>query len=210
HLLAAFSRSGMTATSGTPESQAERAEVCRFFDERSSAAQKLSFIHATMRRDMKRATAFFERIEGLLASLSEAERQAPSFLLALAEISADDAARARYLAVEQGTAETGLRARMIALAATFGWLTPEQRTAEMGAMIDALLARRSIGFADVAAICTLDAAGELDGALSRIKGAIARDGVAGAAILACLGDRVARGRVFAALASPDERDVQVA
>ena len=210
-LLAIFSRNGMTATRGAPESQAYRAQVCQYFDERLTAAQKLSFIHATMRNDMAVANAFFERIDGFLASLTETERQSPALLIALAEISVDDVTRGRYLVAERATADPALRARMIALAATFGWLTPEERAAERIGMINDILAGRSIGFVEVEAICSLNDAGKLDGELSRLKvPSASAASAAAAAALACLGDRGARVRVLAALTSADERDVRVA
>jgi hypothetical protein len=210
-LLAIFAGNGMTATRGAPESQAYRRQVCGFFDERLTAAQKLSSIHATMRRDMSQAIAFVERTEGLLASLTAEERGSSEFLLALAEISADDATRDRYLAAERASAQPAHRARMIALATTLGWLSPAERAAELVGMVNDLLGSRSLGFGEVEAICALNGARELDGELSRVKIPPARVGhTAVAAALACLGDDSARTRVFAALPSADERDVQVA
>jgi hypothetical protein len=164
-----------------------------------------------MRRDMSQAIAFVERTEGLLASLTAEERGSSEFLLALAEISADDATRDRYLAAERASAQPAHRARMIALATTLGWLSPAERAAELVGMVNDLLGSRSLGFGEVEAICALNGARELDGELSRVKIPPARVGhTAVAAALACLGDDSARTRVFAALTSADERDVQVA
>jgi hypothetical protein len=100
---------------------------------------------------------------------------------------------------------------MIALATTLGWLSPEERLAEIFGMINELLARPSVGFGEVEAICSLNATRELDGELSRVRIPSAR--AASSAVsagLACLGDDAARGRVLAALTSADDRDVQVA
>jgi len=100
---------------------------------------------------------------------------------------------------------------MIALASTLGWLSPGERLAEIRGMIDGLLARPAIGFGEVETICSLNATGELDGELSRVKVPPARAGSpVVAAALACLGDEAARARVLAMLSSADERDVQVA
>jgi hypothetical protein len=211
-LLDVFARSGMVATRGAPQSQAARLDICPFFDERLSAAQKLSFIHATMRRDrMGHPSASFKRIDGLFAGLTDSEKQSPAFALALAEISIDDATRAAYLAALRAIDQPALRVRMIALAATLGWLTHDQQTDEVVATINEILARRAIGLAEVAAICSMNAAGELDGELARVTVAPALEASAAvSASLACLGDRVARVRVLNALTSADERDVQVA
>ena len=49
----------------------------------------------------------------MLGGMSDAERQAPELTAALAQVSADDATRERYLGMERGTSDAGLRARMI-------------------------------------------------------------------------------------------------
>jgi hypothetical protein len=213
-LLRMFSRNGMTATRGVGESEdlaGYRHQVCQFFDDRLTPARKLAFIHDMMRRDMRQARAFFERIDRLLAALGEAERQSPAFVHALAEISADDTTRERYLAVERATRQAPLRSRMIALAANLGWLSPESRREELVAMINDVLASPAIGFADVELACSLNAAGDLSGQLSQVSVPAARAGVpAVAAVRACLGSAEARALTLAALASADDRDVQVA
>jgi len=210
-LLAAFASSGMTATRGVPDSQASRRQVCGFFDDRLGAARKVSLIHDTLRGDMRHAVAFIDRISTLLASLSAEERGSGAFLQALAEISVDDATRARFLAAERASAQPAARSKMIALATTLGWLSPDQRLAEIVAMINELLAGPAPGFGEVEAICSLNANGELDGELARVRVPPARAASAPvSAALACLGDAAARARVLAVLSSADERDVQVA
>ena len=70
----------MIAVSGLSESDPRavyRREVCQFIDDRLSPAQKLDFIHGLLRRDMAEVRMFLERIEGLFASLTDGERQAP-------------------------------------------------------------------------------------------------------------------------------------
>jgi hypothetical protein len=211
-LLAAFARSGMTATRGAGDARGERREICPFFDERTSAAQKLDWIHATMRRDMARTIAFVERIEGLLASLSDAERDSSDFVRALGAISADRTARQAYLAASRALVDPASRARRIALAAALGWLSPGERAAETVAMIDALLARAALGFGEVETVCSLNEDGRLDGERERISVPAARaGGVAAAAVRACLADRgVAREHTLRALSSADEGEVRVA
>jgi len=209
-LLRIFSANHMIATRGVGQSgegAARRGQICQFFDERLTPERKLAFVHATMRRDMSEAHAFFERIEHLLASVTQAERQSPAFLRVLAEISADDATRERYLASERATGKAPLRARMIALADNLAWLAPEDRKKELAGLIGDVLANPSIGFADVDLVCSLGDAPVpgLEASWPRI----ARS-AASSAVLACLGDAEARSRTLAALASSDDRDVQVA
>jgi hypothetical protein len=153
----------------------------------------------------------FARIETLLASLTEAERLAPAFLLALATVSADDATRARYLAAARAVTQGSLRARMIALATTLGWLTPAQRQAERAALVADTLASPSMGLADAGLICSLGATPDPPAGHGSMRPANASGHPAAAtAALACLGDAPARERILAALASADERDVQAA
>src|SRR5207245_10018457 len=113
-LLQVFGHNHMTSVAGVRSGDpqyAYRGEVCQFFDERQDAAKKLAFIHTLLGRDMAQARGFFKRIEKLLASVSESEKASPAFTHALAEISADDAARSRFLAFEHN-AEPGERVPM--------------------------------------------------------------------------------------------------
>jgi len=205
-LLRAFSASGMTATHGVrpAEDGGERERVCRFFDERVAPVQQLDFIHATLRGDMGVALASFARIDTLLAALLADAQPAQPFLHALAELSADDGTRARYLAAARATRDAPRRLRMIALAQSLGWLSPQQRETELAALVNEILARPTIGFAEVELACAI---GE-ERALS--PAAIAPRGAGADAVLACLGDADSRTRTLLALASPDERDVQMA
>src|SRR6185295_11677388 len=68
-LLSQFAANSMTVTSGLTASDPRagyREEVCKFFDERLSPAQKLAFIHQILGRDMAEVRMFFERIETFL------------------------------------------------------------------------------------------------------------------------------------------------
>jgi len=213
-LLRIFSANHMTATHGVGESgdgASRRRQICQFFDERLTPGRKLALVHGMMRRDIGEARAFLERIEQLLAGMSEEERRSAQFLHALAEISADDATRERFLAVEHATGAAPLRARMIALAGHLGWLSPEDRRKEVAALVGDVLANPSIGFADVDLVCSMDE--EPDSTREAFRSSIAPSHArrtATDAVLACLGDAGARERTLAALASADDRDVQVA
>ncbi|HUQ27817.1 MAG TPA: hypothetical protein VM051_04450 [Usitatibacter sp.] len=212
-LLSAFSRNSMVAIPGMREHDARmayRRQVCQFYDERRGAAQKLGAIHAMMKRDMGEARAFFERIENLLASVPEEERRSNAFAHALAEISADDAARSRYLAIARAE-RAEMRARMVKVAATVGWLSPAQEQEEHVRLASDLIARDSVGYAEVNLICSLNREGVLDAAAAKSPLAGMSDQrVSHAAALACLGRPDAHARVVRALVSSDERDVRIA
>ena len=117
----------MVVGSGLADSDPEaafRQEICRFVDDRLSPAAKLAFIRSLLHRDMAEVRMFLERIEGLFATLSEADRQSPAYALALGDIARDDAARERYLKFAEDADLPRIRARMIQLAVTLGWLAP--------------------------------------------------------------------------------------
>src|SRR4051794_3386307 len=98
-LLTQFAASSMTVTSGLTDADAKasyRREVCQFFDERLSVAQKLAFIHEILQRDMPEVRMFFERIEKFLASVKSEERQTIAFTQALDAIERDQVARDKY------------------------------------------------------------------------------------------------------------------
>ena len=212
-LLASFSRNSMVAIPGLREHDARmayRAQVCQFYDERRSAAQKLAAIHAMMKRDMGEARGFFERIENLLATIPEEEKHSGPFAQALAQISADDATRNRYLAVARGE-RAEMRARMVKVAAALGWLTPRQEQEEHVRMVGDLIARDAIGYAEVDLVCSLNRDGTLDAAAAGSALATAPyQRASHAAALACLGRHDAHARVIQALVSSDERDVRIA
>ena len=210
--LRAFSGNHMVATQGVRDGEADsryRDQVCGFFDERVTPAGKLAWVHAMMGRDMAEANGFFERIEGMLAGASGADRAAPEFALALARASADDAVRESFLATMRATRAAGVRLRMIAVATTLGWLDPAQRNAELVRMMDDVLAGSAIGFAEVELACSLGIGmhtGRWPAAAPPRHPAPA----ARTAVLACLGSEEARALTVAALASADDREVQVA
>ena len=154
---------------------------------------------------------FLERIEGLFASLSETERQAPSFNRALREIARDDAARDRYLRFAEDADLPQTRARMIRLAGSLGWLSPADQRAELVRMVGDLIARSSIGTSEVELICTLNERNELDQERHRLQPSPLQAGNANnAAALACLGSAEGRARVLRALTSRDDAEVQIA
>ncbi len=210
-LLAMFSHNHMTRVSGMTEADpgwSTRHQICEFFDERPGPGDKVRFVHDMMRRDPTQAVRFLERIEHLFAGFTEAQRETPQFSAALAELSADDATRDRYLAIERGE-KPAMRTRMIALATTFGWLSPAARRDELTAMLNDLFASRSLGFGDADLVCGLNTDHTLDASLAKLRAPVAQ-GAAAQAALACLGSPDARRRIVAALASPRPEDVEIA
>jgi len=212
-LLATFSRNSMVSIAGLRPGDARmpyRRQVCGFYDERQGPGEKLAAIHAMMKRDMGEARGFFERIENFLAFLTEDERHSATFTQALAQISADDAIRGRFLAQARGE-RPEMRARMVKVAATLGWLTQAQERDEQLRIASDLIARDAVGYAEVDLVCSMNSDGALDAAAARSPLAnLADSQVSHAAVLACLGRHDAHERVLRALVSGDERDVRIA
>ncbi len=213
-LLAKFSQNRMTYVSGVREGDAgmqHRRDVCEFYDERREAAEKLQFIHGVLRRDAGQVRVFFERIEKMLASVDDLDRQSPSYIAAMGEITRDRVARDRFVAYSHEAAPPDIRSRMLLVASELGWLTPAQLRAEQMTMVSDLMAHNAVGFAEVNLICAINAGGELTPEFNHSPLLRMRPvKVAQAAALACLGSAPAREQVIAAVDSPDDREVQVA
>ena len=213
-LLASLAPSSMTVATGLSDSDpgaAFRRDVCHFSDDRLSTAQKLDFVHQLLDREMAEVRMFLDRIEKYAASLNEVERHTPAVARVLEAIARDTAARARYLEFARDADQPAVRARMITLAGTLGWLSPLEKRAELMRMIGDQFARDSIGPADVDLVCMLNRGHELDQELRSLQlSSVQPNKVAHAAVLACLGNTEARARVLGALTSPDDGDVQIA
>ena len=212
-LLRVFGNNHMTRVAGVRAGEplyAQREQVCQFFDERLDAARKIAFIHGLMRRDMSEARQYFRRIEKVMASMSDAERVSPAVQRTLAALAVDEESRKRFVAFEHG-AEPGERARLIDLGTALGWFDPNARQDEQVALVNELMRQPRLSYLDVDLACRLNADGALDGELARVRLPADRAKSAGhEAALACLGSGTARVPALRALASPDERDVQVA
>jgi len=210
-LLRLFGPSSMVATTGLRDDEPNadfRQQVCRFYDDRHDAAEKLATIHELLARDVGEARLSLERIEKFFATLAPAERDSPGYMAAMARVAEDKPTRARYLDFVHDADDPAVRVRMITLASTLGWLTPAEQRAEQGRMIHDVLAGKGMGFGEVDLICSLNRDGGLDGAVS--DEVVRTPRTAQAAGLACLGSKEARARVVGALASSDETEVQVA
>ena len=206
-MLSVFSRNGMARVSGAGSSQAaHRARVCKFFDERTSAATKLAFAH-TLLRDADIGD-YLKRVEALLASLTPEQKATADFTQALGSVSADSATRSRFLTATRA-ASNGERARMIALAVQLGWLDEPQRRQEAVALVEDMLRSRKTGFDEVDVACRLNADRALDGEAARLRDKDSAN-VADSAVLACMGDAAARTRTLQALLSANESEARIA
>ena len=213
-LLGYFATDSMIAVSGLTESEsrgAYRRESCHFVDDRLTPAVKLEFVHGLLRRDMAEVRMFLDRIEGLFASLSETERQDPSFTRTLDAIARDDVARDRYMRFAEDADLPRIRARMIVLAGTLGWLSSADQRAELMRMAGDLMAQESIGAAEVDLICALNKDRGLDEERRRLSLSPAQaDKVANAAVLGCLGSAEGHARVLRALTLGNEAEAEIA
>lgn len=213
-LLSQFSTNGMTATAGMRASDPRagyRQEICQFVDERQSAAQTLAFVHRILGRDMSEVRMFLDRIETFAASLTESQRQTPSFIRAFDELANDQPARERFLAFARDADEPSLRARMIKLAHNLGWLSAEGQRDELARLTADLLASGKIGTDDVDLVCSLNRDKALDAAIGRSRlSSVESDSLPMAAIKACLGSVDGRARVLQALTGASGRDAEIA
>ena len=210
-LVSLFAPASMIATDGlraTDPNADYRAQSCRYYDDRLTQADKLRVAHSALGGTPIEMRMAFDRVEKLFGAVTPADRRDPSMAKALADLAADGPSRERYLAVVRDTEDPALRIRMIALARTAGWLTPQQQTAELELMIRDVLAGNALGFGEVELICGLNKERELDGALARVGNP--GSGTARDAALACLGSPERRSRVIRAVSSANEGDVQIA
>ena len=213
-LLSHFGSTSMSVASGLSGSDpraAYRGEVCRFVDDQLPATQKLAFIQQILGREPAKARTFLGRIERFFAALPEDERRQPSFVQRLGEIGRDRGARDRYLGFARDADQPSVRARMMGVARTVGWLTPEEYRNELVRMIDGMLAQSSMTTAEVDLICSLNESHELDQQLHRLKpSSIAASRADRAAALACLGSAEDHARMLDVLTSANDEAVRMA
>lgn len=213
-LLKAFSANSMTYARGvadSPTESARRTQICQLFDDRLTPARKLAAIHTMIKGEATDARAVLDRVEKLLASLTDAQRATPDFRQALAQVATDRATGNRVLEAARATSQPDQRVRLIALSTELGWLTREQQAGEHARLFSDLLARNAVGYAEVDLACSLNEFGELQEELPVVMAAPSRASPASrAAVLACMGEAQSHAQVIRALASPAVKDVQVA
>jgi len=207
-----FAPASMTVTEGWRETDRDagfRAEACRYHDDRLTPAMKLAAIRTVMTRSMAETRLALDSIEKFFAAAAAQARGEPAFAAELASLAADAPLRTRYLQLARDTPDPAVRLRLIALGGEIGWLSPQERRAEQIRMVADVLAAGGAGYGEVDLICALNADRSLDAERGRLPVAL-RSGRAADAALACLGDARGRERTLAAIASRDEREVQIA
>ena len=213
-LLGLFAPVSMTVATGAGDADPHagfRRDVCHFSDDRLSAARKLGFVHQLLRREMAEVRMFLDHIEKYTSSLREIDRQMPDVAHALDAIVRDRATRARYIEFTRDADEPAVRARMLEVARTLGWLSAEEQRVELIRMFGEHLAGNAVSTLEVDLACTLNKDGQLAQELARLEVRPERAGqVAHAAVLACLGSRDGHARVLRALTSADDNEVQLA
>jgi hypothetical protein len=180
-------------------------------DDRLSGPQKVAFVHQLLKRDMAEVRLFLDDLERFSTSFRPAERVQRDTAAAFTAIAQDQAVRDRYLTFARDADEASVQVRMMALARSFGWLTPAQEQAEFVAMLASRMQRSALGRDEVDLACArrVDAAG--DAALQPLlRGALASAKVTNAAVLACLGMPEARARVVRAVTSDDAGEIAIA
>jgi len=209
-LLAAFAPFSLTSVAGLTPADPHwqtRLDMCQFADERRPVGAKLAFVYGLLQRHIGEARLNLDRIRRLRESLDASVRDDPLAAQVLEVIARDEDARDRVLAYARQTDRPDTRVAMLDLARDVGWLTREAHRDELAAMLRELQSRRDAGVAEVNLACRLNADGSLDGRLDASQGA---EGVAQAAMRACLGSAEDRAQTLRALLGPAESDVQLA
>ncbi|HVF63355.1 MAG TPA: hypothetical protein VNE58_05115 [Casimicrobiaceae bacterium] len=213
-LLGLFAPVSMTAVGGATDDDPYagfRRDVCQFSDDRLSAAQKVSFVHQVLRREVAEVRMLFDHVERYANSLSDAQLRHPAVRKALDAIAADDASRLKYLEFARDADEASVRTRMLAVAHRLGWLTADEHRAEHVRMIAEHLAGTAIGSGEVDLFCAMNKDRALGEAVRRLPlPATQSDRVAQAAVLACHGSSQGRARVLRALIGADDTDIAIA
>ena len=213
-LLRLFGPSSMVAVSGLTDADPNaslRQEVCGFAADSRSDAQRASFLHEVLRRDVAEVRMFLDDLEYYVASITAAEPRHPDVAAALAAIEHDLEARGRYLEFARDADEASVQLRMMALAVKLGWLSPAGERDEFVRMIEDRMARGALGRNEVDLVCAA-AEARGSGLAGRLvaSGAAQPGNVAHAAVLACLGDAEAHEQTVRALTGARDEDAEIA
>jgi hypothetical protein len=208
-LLSQFSAFGMTAARGMTDSDPNasvRRDVFQFADERLSDVQKLGFVHQLLQRPVAQTRVHLDRIQRFTKQLDDPARRTPQVALALTQVAADVATRARFLEFTRDADQPEVRARLLALARDLGWLSNEERWDELALLLGELQARSVLGMTEVDLACTLSQEHDLDGAYVGAE----RADTPHAAVRACLGSAEGRVLTLQSLMSTNTAEVQIA
>ncbi len=213
-LLNLFGPSSMVAVAGLTNADphaAFRNDMCSLADDGDADARKLTFMHTVLQRDASEVRMFLDHLERYAASIGPTQRQRPEVAAALHTIEADRPTRERYLAFTRDADEATVQARMMALAGTLGWLSPEQEKAEFLRMVAARMGRGSLSKTEVDLVCSTQQAQQPTLAPQLLATGQVRPGnTSHAAALACLGSAAAHAQTIRALSSSVDDDVAIA
>ena len=143
-LLSNFSAHSMVATSGIGSAgpMAEHGQdICRFSDDRRTPAQRADFIHELLGREMAEVRLFLDRIERYAARLAGRRARAARRRRRARAHRGRRSSRQRYLDFARDADQVSVRARMLDLAQSLGWLTPGEKWTEAVRMFGDQLAR---------------------------------------------------------------------
>lgn len=213
-LLGAFGPTSMVSVKGIVDDDphiALRNDICNLADDRRSTAQKLTFVHQVLRRDVTEVRMLLDHLERYVGSVSAAQRLQPDVAEAFDAIRRDVGARERYLSFARDADLATVQSRMVDLARNLGWLSDAQQQDEFVRLITTRMARDGVGRHEVDLVCDSPLARE-EGVLARVRAGGTADAakVAHSAVLACLGSGEAHDRTVRALTSARPEDVEVA
>jgi hypothetical protein len=178
-----------------------RGEMCRFFDDRLTAARKLDFVGELLKREMAEVRMYLERIEAYLEGLGDAAMASPEWQASLGRIAVNDGARERFLQFARDAEPPPVRLRMMEVADRLGWLAPGQARQEHVRLVQSLLDARRLGMGEADIVCRV--AGERSIAAGELRFP-ARSEPALSVVRACLGDAEARRSVHPMLLSQND------
>ncbi len=213
-LLSLFGPSSMIAVAGLTDTDPQaglRRDLCGLADDRPAADRKLAFVHEVLKRDVTEARMFLDHLERFAASIRPAQRLIPETAAALAAIESDHGTRDRFLEFARDADDASVQTRMMALARTLGWLSPQQEQAEFLKMVADRMTRGRLGRNEVDLVCSTQHSGEAGLAQQLLATGAPRPGnVAHSAALACLGSAQGHEQTVRALTSANEDDVGIA
>ncbi|MEN9396228.1 MAG: hypothetical protein RLZ81_758 [Pseudomonadota bacterium] len=213
-LLKLFGPSSMIAVPGLTEPDPHagfRSDLCSLNDDRRSDAEKLGALHAMLRRDATEVRMLLDLLERYVSSIGPAQQHVPEVAAALGAIQRDHSTRDRYLAFARDADEGAVHSRMMALARTLGWFSPEQEQGEFVRMLADRMATGKLGKNEVDLVCATQPSHDSDLARQLLASGHAQPAkVAHSAVLACLGDPQGHERTVRALLSSDAEHVAIA
>ena len=212
-LLGTFSKVGMVALPGLTDADPTagvRRDACTLRDERLATQSRIAFVHDLLRRPSAEVRMFLDAIERWSSTLDDAARADPATAKALEAIATDREARERFLAFARDADDPAVRVRMVALARRLGWVSADDARVDFARMVVERAERGTLGDTDVELACRRGPDPATAAELDRQAGGTRRDGVALAAVRACLGSADGHARVLRAMVGGSGDEVALA